>query len=51
MPYHLAPELDLDEPLLKAEIHRKKKTSATGLDGASREDFFCGAVPISTKAS
>ncbi len=42
MPYHLAPALDLDESLLKAEIHRKKKTSATGLDGASREDFLWG---------
>ena len=42
MPYHPMQQLPLDTSLLKAEIHRKKKTSATGLDGASREDFVMG---------
>ena len=42
MPHAPAPELCIDEALLKAEVHRKKKTSATGLDGASREDFLWG---------
>ena len=36
------PSLPLDSALLQAEIHRKKKTAATGLDGASRLDFIHG---------
>ena len=41
-PQQSAPVLVLDGPLLQAEIHRKKKTAATGLDGASRLDFIHG---------
>lgn len=33
------PALCLDATLLRAEAHRKKKTSATGLDGVSRADL------------
>ena len=32
----------LDAAILQAEIHSKKKTAATGLDGASRADFVAG---------
>ena len=39
MPFRPPAHLDLSPDLLKAEFHRKKKTAATGLDGASREDF------------
>lgn len=31
-----------DVPFLRAEIHRKKKTAATGSDGASPTDFLYG---------
>ena len=31
-----------DVPFLRAEIHRKKKTAATGSDGATRTDFLYG---------
>ena len=41
-PPQKAPVLTLDVPLLRAEAHRKKKTAATGLDGASRLDFITG---------
>ena len=33
------PHLQVDVPLLCAETHRKKKRSATGLDGVSRDDL------------
>jgi hypothetical protein len=33
------PHLQVDVDLLRAEIHRKKKTAATGLDGVSRQDL------------
>ena len=38
------PDLKLDVDLLRAEAHRKKKRSATGLDGVSRADLL-GADP------
>ena len=41
-PVQQAPPLQLDISLLRAEVHRKKKTAATGLDGASRIDFMHG---------
>jgi len=34
------PSLRLDVSLLRAEVHRKKKRSATGLDGVSRADLI-----------
>ena len=33
------PHLPVDVPLLSAEVRRKKKRSATGLDGVSRDDL------------
>ena len=33
------PHLAVDVDLLRAEVHRKKKTAATGLDGVSRQDL------------
>ena len=42
MPYRPPEPFVLSPDLLKAEIHRKKKTAATGLDGASRADFIGG---------
>ena len=50
MPYKPPPSFCIDVPLLRAEVHRKKKTAATGLDGASRLDYpqsgdkFLGSV-------
>ena len=40
-----APQLALDVDLLRAECHKKKATAATGLDGASRNDFL-SAGPV-----
>jgi len=34
------PHLSVDADLLRAEIHRKKKTAAIGLDGVSRADLI-----------
>ena len=34
------PHLAVDVDLLRAEVHRKKKTAATGLDGVSRDDLI-----------
>ena len=38
-PVQRIPHLVVDPPLLKAQIHRKKARSATGLDGVSRADL------------
>ena len=42
LPFKPPPKFVVDAPLLRAEIQRKKKTAATGLDGASRTDFLHG---------
>lgn len=34
------PHLAIDEALLQAEVHRKKRRAATGLDGVSRSDLI-----------
>ena len=42
MPFRPPEPFTLSPDLLKAEVHRKKKTAATGLDGVSRKDFIGG---------
>ena len=42
MPFRPPEPFTLSPDLLKAEVHRKKKNAATGLDGASRKDFIGG---------